>query len=843
MAKPKKQLPVSRADQEIIDAAIKRLEKCIKADDHNRKASIEDLKFLNGDQWDAGEKKRRADKGRPALQFNLLPKFVDQVVGDMLHNSPSVKVRPVDSKADPNIAKIRQGIISNIEYLSNSKGIYGYGAKQMVSGGYGAWRVLTRYTEENPFLQEAYLESIRNPYLVYMDPDSKDQNYADAKYGFILEKIAKKEFTDRYPKAQFPSAEMKTGNGLSYEHWYDGETITVAEYFTVETETVKMYQLEDGRVVDEEKFDEIKELWEEKNEKLLREMQQTIVPGKQSTGGAPQALPGIPGQPTGPVGMPNGASPQQSPQQAPVPQAPPSSPMASAGGQPQAPQGQQPPQAGPPKNPMAQHIEKLGEKPTVAKTRNTERIVLKHRILTCCEILDGETDGNKFPGKFIPIVLIKGKELNIEGKNHVYSLIRHAKDSQKLLNYWNTAAAESIALAPKNPWLGTAKQFEGYENDYAAANVENLPFLKYNNDPEAPGPPQRVQPGQPPAAIFQMIAHGEDTLKSSIGLFNADVGAAGSEQTGAAITARQRPGDIGTFEFMENLARGVLYTGRILNSIIPEIYDSERDVRLRNIDESETFVPINTTLGHASKMVKQNPSAYTGLDPNKLEEMMIDEGKDAKFNDVTVGKYDVVVTTGPSYATQRQESAQMLMQMMQSMPTQMGQAIDLIIGNMDFKDADELANRFRKPLLMAGVVKPKQGETVPPPQPNPAALQAQAKIADSQAKSEIAKIRLEEQKLKLQEKQMDLQMKQIELQNEKEAMGATNKPDSKIALSVADSRRKAETENRRLTLEEARFAHQQQMDEMNHSHKRNIEGGRLALDAASQFMGDASGAE
>ena len=816
----------TKKEQSIIDACMKRLDKCVKADDHNRKASIEDLKFLNGDQWDSGEKKRRADKGRPALQFNLLPKFVDQVVGDMLHNSPSVKVRPVDSKADINIAKIRQGIITNIEYISNAKGIYGYASKQMVSCGFGAWRVLTRYTEENPFLQEAYLEGVRNPFLVYLDPNSKDQNYADAQYGFLLEKMDKKEFKERYPKAQFPSAEMKTGNGLGSEHWYDGELVTVAEYFTVESETVEMLQLEDGRVVDKEHFDELKDKWEEKNELFLRQIEFTPEVGVPKPAG--QAAQGAQ-KPAGPHPVTQGAPGQ--------PQQP---PMAPAGGQPQAPQGQQPPQAGPPKppaNPLAEGIAKIGEEPKISKRRTMERPVIKHRILTCCEILDGGAEGNQFPGKFIPIVLVKGKELNIEGKNYVYSLIRHAKDPQKLLNYWNTAAAETIALAPKVPWVGTAKQFEGYENDYAAANVENMPFLKYNPDPEAQGPPMRQAPGQPPQAIFQMIAHGEDTLKSCIGLFNADVGAAGSEQTGAAITARQRPGDIGTFEFSENLARAVLYTGRILNSIIPEIYDSERDVRLRNIDDSETFVPINTTVGHATKAIKENPERYAGLDPVKLQELMMDEGKEAKFNDVTVGKYDVVVTTGPSYATQRQESAQHLMQLAQAMPQQMAQALDLIVGNMDFKDADELANRFRKPLVQAGVVKPRPGEQVQPPQPNPAMIAAQAKMADAQSKAQLGQLKLQEAQIKLEEKKIELEMKKLELQAEQQNTGGKSRnEEAKTMLSAADLKSKQDIETRRLQLEEAKFAHQQQMDGANHQHKRSIEGGKLALEAATKLM-------
>ena len=789
----------TKAEQKIIDTALKRLDRCVKAESHTRAAAIEDLKFVSGAQWDDGEKKRRADKGRPALQINLLDKFCTQVEGDMMHNSPSIKVRPIDSRADINIAKIRQGIISNIEYLSNSKAVYGYGAKQMVRCGFGAWRVLTRYTEENPFLQEAYLESVRNPFLVYMDPTSKDQNYADAKFGFVLEKMTREEFKDRYPKAQWPSDALKTGSGLVDEHWFDGDLITVAEYFTSESETVEMLQLEDGRVVDREGFEEIKAAWELKNERMMEALQ-TPPPMPQ----APQI--GTPPATQAPqIGTP------------PMPQA----------------LGGQPPAAMNPGLALAGQIKRVGTEPRVVKKRNTEKTVIKHRIITCCEILDGGADGNRFPGKYIPIVLLKGRELNIEGKNHVFSLIRFAKDPQKLVNFWNSAAAETIALAPKAPWLGTARQFEGYENDYATANVENYPMLKYNADPEAPGPPQRQAPGQPPVAIFEQIRRGEENIKSVIGMFGSDLGDQGPERTGAAIVARQRPGDIGTYEFMENLSRAILFTGKVLNEIIPEIYDSERDVRLRNIDETETFAPINTTVGQAAKLIEAKPEMYQGLDVNKIKRLLMDEGKEAKFNDVTAGKYDVVVTVGPSYATQRQEAAQHLLQLAQSMPQQMSLAADLIVQNLDFKDADELAGRLRK-TLPRNLITPKPGEVLPPPQPTPQQMAIQAKMASEQAKTQISQMKLEQEKLKLEAEKLKLQAEIEKLRLEMGMTIDTKSQERQIAAMEKAERLRLERE--RLDLERAKFAHQSGMDVAKHRHQADIDWAGMAQgDAGNSY--------
>ena len=207
----------SEKEQKFLDKVTKRLKLCVDADDHHRTAAIDDLKFLNGDQWDQGEKNRRSLSGRPALTINLLPKFVDEQVGEIRENRPSIKIRPVDNRSDIDIARIREGIMRNIEYLSNASAIYDHATEMQVSCGYGAWRVNTRYTEENPFLQEIFLESVKNPFLVYLDPAAKDSVGADAKFGFILEKMAKKDFEDKYTGVEAPSDNLKSGKGLSSE--------------------------------------------------------------------------------------------------------------------------------------------------------------------------------------------------------------------------------------------------------------------------------------------------------------------------------------------------------------------------------------------------------------------------------------------------------------------------------------------------------------------------------------------------------------------------------------------------------------------------------------------------
>lgn len=741
--------------REFIDEAMERLKKEIDADAHNRIEALESLRFLNGEQWEQGEKQRRRRMNRPALTINLLPKNVDQVVGDMRQNRVRVKIRAVDSRADVNIAKIRAGIISNVEYLSNAETIYDQAGEMQVSCGYGAWRVLTRYMEENPFEQEIYLESIPNPFCVYMDSDSRDFCFADAKYGFILDKMSRDDFKKEYPNAESPGEPMKTGQGMSYEHWYDHDTITVAEYFIKKAVKKTICLMENGEVLEEGEAKEKISKWKE-----AHRIPEPVMPAPIS----PSPNPQLSAQGPTPMGMPPAQLPSQGQPQLmnqPSPQPMGGPPMMQGQGMmggvpPQgaigtpSPMGVPPLQGGmppvPQKPPMPPTPEE--EEPKIEKTRETEEHEIRHYVLTAVDILsEGGIKGEKVSGKYIPVILLRGKIRNIEGKTHVRGLIKDAKDPQRLVNYWETSTAELIALAPKTPWLGTAKMFEGYEEDYAAAGTENFPFLKYNVDPDSPAArPTQNQPAQIPSAMISEILGAKENLKDTLGIYNRDVGQSGPERTGAAIIQAQKPSDVGTFAFIDNLKQCIAHSGRIINEMIPEVYDTERDVRIRNLDDSDQYVPINTTLEHAVKMIKEDPERYRGMDIHQLKNAMKKNINGAKFNDLTVGKYDVVVTTGPSYSSQRAESAQNMLLLMQNNPKLHSLGDDLMLKAMDFLYADELADRVRK-TLPQGMAPPREGEAPSPPLPPP----PQVVLKMKQIEVQQMKVQVEMSKLKLEQ--------------------------------------------------------------------------------------------
>lgn len=670
---------VNEEERELLKTAKKRLKKAVEADNHNRQAALEDLRFLQGDQWEPSEKQQRKLRGRPCLQINVLPKYSKQVCGEMRRNKVRIKVRPFDNRADLQVAKIREGLIYNIEYVSNAEAIYDHAGKMVVDCGYGAWRVMTRYTEsqdDDPFLQEIYLESVWNPFTIFMDPDAKDANYADAKWAFVVTRMSRDDFEAEYGKENFPTEGLDFGDnpdvGLRDELYWDKENVTVAEYFFTEYKEVEMCQMSDGQVMKKAEA-----------EAFIANAKETLY---QSISNDP------------------------------------------AGGN------------------------LIGEIPSVIKTRTVKEPSLKWKKLTATKVLE-ERD---WPGRYIPIVLVHGEVSNIEGRRYIKGLIRDAKDPQRMLNYWHTSACETVALAPKAPWLATAKMIEGYETDYQNANEDNLPVMLYNIDSDAPGErPSRLEPGQAPAAVFSEIARAEQSIKDTLGLYNADVGDTSNERfrdiSGKAIAARQAPGDTATFVYPDNMNRAIAHGGKIINDLIPHIYDTPREIRVRSVDDSESFVPVNTTVGGALESVKGNPQRFEGMDLAKLQKAasnLADQGPNAKFNDIREGKYDIVITTGPTFATQRAEAVENMVKI--AMASRMS-PLDkyFILHNSDFPGADEYAEAV-KTMVPTHILPPKEGER-PRPQPPvpPEAQVALAKVQLDMARQRTEQIRLQVQLAKL----------------------------------------------------------------------------------------------
>lgn len=358
-----------------------------------------------------------------------------------------------------------------------------------------------------------------------------------------------------------------------------------------------------------------------------------------------------------------------------------------------------------------------------ADMREVDRPLVRIYIMSGAEVLEGPYD---WPGSMIPVISTWGRETHIGERVVRTSVIRYAKDPQRQYNYWRTAEIEAIALQPKAPWLVTDKHIEGYEGMWQRANLDNQPYLVYNPDPQAGGMPQRQQPAQPSAAMLQEVRYASEDLNATTGIYPASLGARSNETSGKAILARQREGDVGTYDYIDNLHRSIAKTGRILLDLLPKVYDSTRMIRILGEDEAKHFIQVNAP----------NPAYSRGEDDREYVTVLRDEkGHVSILPDLSAGKYDISVSTGPSFSTRREEARESMMEFIRVLPQAGAVAADLIVKAQDWPGADEIAKRMRKIGIQQGLIQPSEedgDELPPPPQPDPKA-QADAEKAAADA--------------------------------------------------------------------------------------------------------------
>ena len=303
----------------------------------------------------------------------------------------------------------------------------------------------------------------------------------------------------------------------------------------------------------------------------------------------------------------------------------------------------------------------------VVSKRETVKKQIKWCKLTGMEVLET----SDWAGKYIPVIPVYGQQLIVDSKRKKFGLTRMAKDPQRMYNFWSTALTESVALAPKAKFLLAEGQDEGHEMEWNQANIKSMPVLRYKQTDsegrQAPMP-QRIQPEPPPTGMVTALQGLNSDLMAVIGIYDPSQLPQGN-MSGKAINGQQQQTDMTNFHYYDNLTRSIRQCGRICLDLIPKIYDKQRVLRIIGADGKGELVTIN-------------------------EQVQDEQGVDKIENDVTVGQYDIVMETGPGYASKRQEAVENMMALLPADPNLMQTAGDLIFRNMDFPGADVIADRL-----------------------------------------------------------------------------------------------------------------------------------------------------
>lgn len=215
----------------------------LQADDDNRKAALEDKKFIAGEQWDPIVLQQRA--GLPCLVINTIPQFTAQLVGDWRENRVAVKVLPSES-GDKNVADVRSDLIRAIETQSRASRVYDSAFESMVQCGDGAFRVGVQYANEDVFDQEISLGAIDDALSVVWDRLSIDPTARDATHCFVDDLIPEKEYKKRWPGVDPSSLRDADRRALAAEGWCENGAVRVTEHWRMIERKKRIAMFEDG---------------------------------------------------------------------------------------------------------------------------------------------------------------------------------------------------------------------------------------------------------------------------------------------------------------------------------------------------------------------------------------------------------------------------------------------------------------------------------------------------------------------------------------------------------------------------------------------------------------------
>lgn len=597
-----------------------------------------DLQFLDGKQWDEDEKTSRENEGRPCITNNVLPAFVDVVIGEARQDRSQIKVLQTGFKSVkdiqlvsdlkiPNVANTEtysltdalNGLIRQIEYNSDAETAYDTALENSVQSSMGYLRVYSDWLNENSFDQHVLIKNIDNQFNVILDPLATEFDYSDMNWAIVDSMVDKSTFQESYPKANISTAGLTDAND-----WITDDSVRVSEYFERKPYTKTIHLMSDRTVIDDESY-----------KKIGDELQATGV--------------------------------------------------------------------------------------TSVKTREVKCYKVIWRKITAHDVLEGPVE---LPCSTIPIVPVWGKRLVIKNRKQYKSFIRNALDAQRQANYFESAATESVSLSPKSPFIASATHVEDNPEDWENANKETRSVLVYKQMHDHDPGPKRQAPAAMPAAEITMGMNAVEKIKSTIGMYDASLGAAGNETSGKAIIARQKQGDRGSFAFTDNLTKAKRRVGKLVIEYIMNTYDTQRVEKIRFEDGSEDFIELNQSI----------------LDQQTKEWVTV--------NDFSVASYEARVDTGPSYATQREESADTMLSLAQTLPNIGPLIADLIADNLNINGKDEIVERIKKTLSL-DLLKPGDREKI---------LKDREEMQGSEPQEPPPEVVL---------KEIELQIEQIKLENEK----------------------------------------------------------------------------
>lgn len=217
------------------------------------------LTFLYVDQWDVNIRQRREEISQPTMEFNKLTTIIRGILGEQRNNSPALTVRGVGKNVQQGTVDIYEGLIAEIHYDSDADIVYQVASKHALECGWGAARVVSEYEDPKTFKQCLRIKAIMDFQAAFWDPTAQEANKSDGDYCGVYTVLSSQKFKKLYPKIQNPQDVTGLTNNY-YIRWNTRDTVMIAEIYCKKWYSKKLYQLSDGKELEEKDMKKVMEM-------------------------------------------------------------------------------------------------------------------------------------------------------------------------------------------------------------------------------------------------------------------------------------------------------------------------------------------------------------------------------------------------------------------------------------------------------------------------------------------------------------------------------------------------------------------------------------------------------
>jgi len=694
--------------------------------------------FVLGRQWTDDEEDMLKTFKKVPLQFNKLATLINSLLGEQQQNTPQLEIVPL-SNCDEETISLREMIVKDRMLSSDAKTTYQVAAHQAAVGGFGAYLIDTEYANNKSFDQDIITRYFKDATRCYWDIGAEEVSKIDGMCCGYVTRLTRQKFRSVYGKELEGKIKNDFGVTATQEEialavepstgddpfsWADDEGITVNHFYKRTYVPDMLFKMSNGDILNQEEMDDLIESSIRISQELAQQQdlmgeysgieQQIQEQGIASGGMSGEVMDGMESAMTQPGMQQNMAA--------------------------------QPAMAGQPGMPvqkgmveeqdlMTLYID--GQPVRIEDSRKIKRSKVTHHV-TAGEY---ELEKSECTCEDLPLIFVdQNSYYEKDGRQICRSFIIDAVDAQRYINYLGTQSAFILKISRYDQFIGSKKNTQSLDTQRTWKDPYSVQgMLAYDESPSG-AKPEQLRPPELSVSLSQQYERAIEDLYTSTGLYPARMGNNGDEASGKAIDARTRQGSYSTYVYFNSINRAITAGGRIINQMVPRVYDSERTMNLMTPDKGRQNIVLNQQMDEYGEHIK---------------------------NDLRKGTFEVHLQAGPSYEGQKAQALESLNMVLAANPQLLNLFADLYAENLPLVNTIEIKNRLKTivpPQIIeagkTGKMPQEMGQNTPSPE-------EQAMQADMQYKQAQIQIKQKELELKQQQMQIDLEIEMQKLEADK----------------------------------------------------------------------------